>query len=71
MIQQGKGAAQPNISQSILKHLVIDLPPKTEQAMIVETVDALFGMCDELETSLAYMQDLVEKYINSALSTSN
>jgi type I restriction enzyme S subunit len=71
LIQQGKGAAQPNISQSILKHLVIDLPPKTEQAMIVETVDALFGMCDELETSLAYMQDLVEKYINSALSTSN
>ena len=49
LIKVGKGAAQPNISQTVLKHLTIDVPQLDVQKIIVAKVDELMGLCDELE----------------------
>jgi type I restriction enzyme S subunit len=46
---QGKGLAQQNISQTILKAQKIELPPIEEQARIVAKVDELMALCDKLE----------------------
>ena len=70
LIQEGKGAAQPNISQSVLKHLVIDLPSLDEQKKIVERVEALMQMCDHLKHSLRNSEDLAEKFSRSVVSAS-
>lgn len=42
-IKQGKGGAQPNISQDIIKKNYIPLPPKVEQQRIVEQIESLFA----------------------------
>jgi hypothetical protein len=70
LIQEGKGAAQPNISQSVLKHLVIDLPPLDEQEKIVERVEVLMQLCDRLKLSLRNSEDLAEKFSRSVVSAS-
>jgi type I restriction enzyme S subunit len=70
LIQEGKGAAQPNISQSVLKHLIIDLPPLAEQALIVERVKALMELCDRLNISLRESELLAEKFSRSVVSAS-
>jgi type I restriction enzyme S subunit len=70
LIQEGKGAAQPNISQSVLKHLIIDLPPLAEQALIVERVEALMELCDRLNFSLQESEVLAEKFSRSVVSAS-
>lgn len=70
LIQEGKGAAQPNISQSVLKHLIIDLPPLAEQALIVERVKALMQICDRLNLSLCQSEVLAEKFSRSVVSAS-
>jgi type I restriction enzyme S subunit len=70
LIQEGKGAAQPNISQSVLKHLIIDLPPLAEQALIVERVEALMQLCDRLNFSLRESEFLAEKFARSVVSAS-
>jgi restriction endonuclease S subunit len=70
LIQEGKGAAQPNISQSVLKHLIIDLPPLAEQALIVERVEALMQICDRLNLSLRQSEVLAEKFSRSVVSAS-
>jgi restriction endonuclease S subunit len=70
LIQEGKGAAQPNISQSVLKHLVIDLPPLDEQEKIVARVYALMQLCDQLDISLREAEILAEKFSGSVVSAS-
>ena len=42
-INSGKGGAQPNISQTILKHWPISLPPLDEQREIVRLLDEAFA----------------------------
>lgn len=70
LVQEGKGAAQPNISQSVLKHLIIDLPPLEEQALIVERVGELMQLCDRLNFSLNESEVLAEKFSRSLVSAS-
>jgi type I restriction enzyme S subunit len=67
LIQQGKGAAQPNISQSVLKHLIIDLPPLDEQGLIVERVKSLMQLCELIEISLRESESLAEKLSRSVV----
>ncbi len=41
LIGQGKGGAQPNISQSVLKSLEVPLPPLDQQAQIVQALESI------------------------------
>lgn len=45
-IEKGKGGAQPNISQEIIKQHVIPLPPLMEQQRIVNIIESLFEKLD-------------------------
>jgi type I restriction enzyme S subunit len=46
-IKKGKGGAQPNISQEIIKEHEIPLPPIAEQRRIVNRIEYLFAKLDE------------------------
>jgi len=49
----GKGGAQPNISQGIIKAWRLWLPPRAEQTRIVEKLEALLG---DLDTAVAELK---------------
>jgi type I restriction enzyme S subunit len=68
LIGVGKGAAQPNISQSVLKHLLVDIPPILVQRKIVAKVDELMALCDELEKSLKERESIARKLAGSMAS---
>ena len=56
-IAKGKGGAQPNISQDIIKSYPIPLPPLAEQKRIVEQIDNLFAKLDEArEKSISVLE---------------
>lgn len=67
LIDAGKGAAQPNISQTMLKHLVIALPPLREQVRITSRLADLMALCDELETAMR-AQDAAVRPLAQALA---
>lgn len=46
-IKKGKGGAQPNISQDIIKSHEFPLPPLSEQQRIVDRIESLFAKLDE------------------------
>ena len=46
-VKKGKGGAQPNISQEIIKKHAIPLPPLPEQHRIVSRIESLFAKLDE------------------------
>ncbi len=46
-IDKGKGGAQPNISQEIIKNHSFPLPPLPEQQRIVDRIESLFAQLDE------------------------
>jgi len=48
-IEQGAGAAQPNISREKIINTVIPIPPLVEQHRIVTKIDELMTLCDNLE----------------------
>lgn len=56
-IEKGKGGAQPNISQIILKQHPIPLPPLSEQQCIVERIEELFTKLDEAKERLQEVAD--------------
>ena len=60
-IKQGKGGAQPNISQDIIKKNYIPLPPKVEQQRIVEQIESLFAKLDEAKEKV---QDILDTFEN-------
>lgn len=65
-IAKGKGGAQPNISQDIIKSYPIPLPPLAEQKRIVEQIENLFSKLDEAkEKTLSVVEsfELREKAI--------
>ncbi len=51
-VEQGKGAAQPNISQTILKSWPIAVPPVDEQHRIVDEVERQFSFVDACERAV-------------------
>lgn len=56
-IEKGKGGAQPNISQIILKQHPIPLPPLSEQQRIVKRIEELFAKLDEAKERLQEAAD--------------
>jgi type I restriction enzyme S subunit len=46
------GTTMVNLNHTILKHMVIAIPPVTEQHRIVAKVDALMALCDQLKTRI-------------------
>lgn len=58
-IEKGKGGAQPNISQIILKQHPIPLHPLSEQQRIVERIEELFAKLDEAKERL---QEVAESF---------
>ena len=48
-LNQGAGAAQPNISREKIINTIVPLPPLAEQRRIVAKIDELMARCDELE----------------------
>ena len=69
LINQGKGGAQPNISQDIVKNLVLPLPPMAEQERIVEKIEALFADIDEGVENLKTAQAQIKQYRQSVLKS--
>jgi type I restriction enzyme S subunit len=51
-ITKGKGGAQPNISQTILKAHPIPLPTIKEQKKIVQEIESRLIVCDKVEESI-------------------
>lgn len=58
-IRKGKGGAQPNISQDIIKNHVIPLPPFAEQQRIVGQIESLFSKLDEAKDKA---QEVVDSF---------
>lgn len=58
-IAKGKGGAQPNISQDIIRNHMIPLPPLVEQRRIVEQIESLFSKLDEAKEKA---QEVIDGY---------
>ena len=59
-IKKGKGGAQPNISQEIIKFHQFPLPPLAEQHRIVDRIESLFAKLDEVKEKAQAVVDSFE-----------
>ncbi len=66
-IKEGKGGAQPNISQGILKDWPICLPPLNEQHRIVAKIEELFSELDKGIESLKTAREQLKVYRQALL----
>ncbi len=67
-IKKGKGGAQPNISQEILKEHLIKLPPENEQIRIAEKLDSVLAKVDAAQTRLKKIPTLLKRFRQSVLA---
>ena len=67
LVGEGKGGAQPNISQGLLKAWPIALPPLNEQRRIVEKIEAMFDEIDKGVESLRAAKSTLDLYRKSLL----
>lgn len=61
-IKKGKGGAQPNISQEIIKFHQFPLPPLAEQQRIVDRIESLFAKLDEAKEKAQAVVDSSETH---------
>ena len=69
LVGEGKGGAQPNISQGLLKAWPIVLPPLNEQRRIVARTEALFDEIDRGVKSLREAKRAIALYRQSLLKS--
>lgn len=69
LVNQGKGGAQPNISQEIVKSLLIPFPPLNEQRRIVEKIESEFAKIDEGLGHLEQAKEQIKQYRQSVLKS--
>ncbi len=62
-----KGVAVKHLHLEVLRTLLIALPPKAEQQVIVERVDKIMTMIDELENQVTECKDYSERLMQSVL----
>ena len=67
-IDRGKGGAQPNISQTVIKAYPFPLPPLPEQQRIVAKLDALFAHLDALNAQLERIPQLLTNFRQQVLT---
>lgn len=67
-IDKGKGGAQPNISQTIIKDHPFPLPPLNEQRRIVAKLDALFAQLDTVKARLERIPTLLKQFRQAVLT---
>lgn len=67
-IDKGKGGAQPNISQAVIKSHPIALPPLPEQHRIVAKIDAFFTQLETIKTSMANIPLLLKDFRQQVLT---
>ncbi len=67
LVNQGKGGAQPNISQEIIKALLIPVPTLDEQKQIVAEIEKRFEIADEAERVIAENLEKAEQLKQSIL----
>lgn len=67
LVAAGKGAAQPNIGQGILKEWPIPIAPLVEQAKIVAVIEEQFSCLDAATTALAAAKRRLENLRNHAI----
>ncbi|MBH0031961.1 restriction endonuclease subunit S [Pseudoalteromonas sp. SWYJZ98] len=67
-IDKGKGGAQPNISQQIIKAHTIGFPPHPEQKRIVEKLDSVLAQVDTIQQRLNNLPDIIKRFRQSVLA---
>ncbi|MTI20269.1 hypothetical protein E1176_04480, partial [Fulvivirga sp. RKSG066] len=67
LLQKRIGGAQPNISQTILKDLEVNLPPVEEQHRIVAKIEELFSELDNGVENLKLAQNQLKVYRQALL----
>jgi type I restriction enzyme, S subunit len=67
LIELGKGGAQPNISQEIVRRTVIPIPPLPEQQRIVSKIEELFTELDAGVESLKKARTQLKRYRQAVL----
>lgn len=67
-IKKGKGGAQPNISQAIIKEHVIYLPPLAEQKIIAEKLDTLLAQVDSTKARLEQIPKILKRFRQAVLA---
>lgn len=67
-IAKGKGGAQPNISQAVIKAHVIGLPPLAEQARIVQKLDELLAQVDNVKARIDTIPKMLKRFRESVLA---
>lgn len=65
--EYGKGVAQKNINQAILKDTLIPLPPLAEQNRIVEKLDMFFTLLETIKTSMTNIPLLLKDFRKQVL----
>lgn len=67
LIKQGKGGAQPNISQGVVKDIEVPLPNMDQQKLIVAKIEELFSHIDAGIAALNQAKQLLKQYRQSVL----
>ncbi|HIA3419800.1 TPA: restriction endonuclease subunit S [Escherichia coli] len=68
-IKKGKGGAQPNISQTVIKEHIIYLPPLAEQKIITEKLDTLLAQVDSTKARLEQIPQILKRFRQAVLRT--
>ncbi|MEW8254057.1 MAG: restriction endonuclease subunit S [Candidatus Thiodiazotropha taylori] len=67
-IAKGKGGAQPNISQTLIKDHSVLFPPLAEQKQIAAKLDELLAQLDTLKTRLDAIPVILKRFRQSVLA---
>ena len=67
-ISKGKGGAQPNISQALIKEHPIALPPLAEQKVIADKLDTLLAQVENTKARLERIPQILKRFRQSVLA---
>src|SRR5690606_9213405 len=67
-IAKGKGGAQPNISQQIIKAHTVYLPAFAEQQEIVRQLDVMLAQVEQIKARLDAIPAILKKFRQSVLA---